>query len=97
MTEESIIRRKRLDHERYLRNREQRLAQRREYYIAHKAEILACVRLRRLGLYERPPIDEKAREERKERKRQYDRRYYWEHRDEALAKARKRRDAKKSA
>ena len=39
MTEESKERRKRLDHERYLREREERLAKQRSYYQANKEEI----------------------------------------------------------
>lgn len=40
MSEEARIRRKQLDHERYMRNREKRLAKQREYYSIHREEIL---------------------------------------------------------
>ena len=39
--ESSSERRKRLDHERYMRNRSERLAKQHEYYIANRDEILA--------------------------------------------------------
>lgn len=94
MSEESIIRRRRLDHERYLRHREERKRCQREYYFAHKDEILAAVRLKRLGLYVRPQPSEKSRERAKERKKEYDRAYYWAHRERILQKAREKREEK---
>lgn len=44
MTEEYIIRRKRLDHERYLRNRDERKAYQREYYRTHRETVKAKVK-----------------------------------------------------
>ena len=38
--EEAIARRKRLDHERYMRNQEERQRKQREYYATHREEIL---------------------------------------------------------
>ena len=40
MTEESMARRKRLDHERYMCNREERQKKQREYYVLHREDIL---------------------------------------------------------
>jgi hypothetical protein len=45
--ESASERRKRLDHERYLRNRDNRLKKQHDYYMANQQEILAKVRKRR--------------------------------------------------
>lgn len=53
MQESSSERRKRLDRERYLRNREARLKYQREYYAAHKEQCKAAVMVsnyRRYGI-----------------------------------------------
>lgn len=39
-------RRKRLDHERYMRNRDERIVKQHEYYVANRDDILAKVRER---------------------------------------------------
>lgn len=39
-TEEAKARRKRLDHERYMRNQEERQKKQRDYYSIHREEIL---------------------------------------------------------
>ena len=41
--EEAIARRKRLDHERYMRNREERKKKQREYYAAHREKCKKAV------------------------------------------------------
>ena len=63
------------DHLRYVARREERLERQREYYRAHREEILAKARLRRLGLWERPPFTEERAEAARERKRERDRAY----------------------
>ena len=75
MTEEATIRRKRLDHERYMRSREERKQRQRAYYREHREELLARVRLRRLGLYVKPMPTEEDREAARKRKREQDRAY----------------------
>lgn len=53
MTEEAKQRRKQLDHERYMRNREERLRYQREYYAAHREQCKAAIMLsnyRRYGM-----------------------------------------------
>lgn len=75
MTEEATIRRRRLDHERYMRSREERKQRQRAYYREHREELLAKVRLRRLGLYVKPVPTEEEREAARERKREQDRAY----------------------
>jgi hypothetical protein len=40
MSEEARMRRKKLDHERYMRHREERLTKQRDYYSIHREEIL---------------------------------------------------------
>lgn len=85
MTEEARERRRRLDHERYVRNREERKRRQKEYYRAHRSDILARVRLRRLGLYERPKMSEEAVTEAKNRKKARDRNYYRKNSDKILS------------
>ena len=43
MTEEARLRRKKLDHERYMRNREERQAYQREYYATHREQCKLAV------------------------------------------------------
>lgn len=47
MAETSKERRKRRDHERYMRNRDERIAKQHEYYIANRDDILAKAREKR--------------------------------------------------
>ena len=44
MTEESRLRRKRKDHERYIANREERLEKQRTYYASNRKQCIAAVR-----------------------------------------------------
>ena len=83
-----------LDHERYVRNKEERKERQREYYRTHREEILARVRLRRLGLYEREESDEDAA---RERKRERDREYYRKNRERKLAYLREYRQRVRNA
>ena len=76
MTEESRLRRKRLDHERYLRHQEERKMKQHEYYIAHRDEILVKASERRT---KDKPIYKKAvlnPEKEREHRRAYQRAYY---------------------
>ena len=63
MSEESVMRRKRLDHERYMRHREERTRKQREYYAMNrercKAKVRECKERRWLREYER--LKEKPR------------------------------------
>lgn len=67
------------DHLRYLRNREERIAAQREYYKAHREEILA--RKRKQG-------GDTVRISRRQPRKIIDSRYYMRHRDEILEKKR---------
>lgn len=54
-SEEARQRRKRLDHERYLRERDKRLKRQHEYYITHIEQCKAAAKrcyLRKLGLFD---------------------------------------------
>lgn len=76
MIEDSKARRKRLDHERYLRHQEERKMKQHEYYIAHRDEILVKVSERRA---KDKPIYKKAvlnPEKEREYRRAYYRAYY---------------------
>lgn len=54
--ESSSERRKKLDHERYMRNRDERLAKQHEYYIANRDDILAKAHERRCAeMLAKPP------------------------------------------
>ena len=57
MTEESAMRRKFLDHERYMREREARKRKQREYYKVNredcKAKVRECMKKRRRREYEK--------------------------------------------
>lgn len=75
MSEEAVIRRRQRDHERYMRNRAERLERQRAYYAANRDVLLGKVRLRRLGLYEKPVVSEEQRQLALERKRARDREY----------------------
>ena len=77
--ETSKERRKRLDHERYLRNREERLMKQHEYYIANRDEILAKVHERRSAEMLAKPQKVKFQFD-DERRRAYYREYYRKHR-----------------
>lgn len=44
MTEEATLRRKQLDHERYIAHREERKAKQRAYYAANRERCIAAVR-----------------------------------------------------
>lgn len=92
MTEAARERRRRLDHERYMRSREARLAYQREYYREHNERILWKKKLRSCGMVERKEESMTAAEKKRER----DRLYYISHRDEILERARARQKAKKS-
>lgn len=72
----AMTRRKRLDHERYMRNREERKEKQRAYYREHRDELLAKVRLRRIGMYTKPERGTEEIERARERKRARDREYY---------------------
>ena len=78
--ENPVMRRRRLDHERYMAHREERKEKQRAYYREHRDELLAKVRLRRLGLYVKPAPTDEEREAARERKRERDRAYYWRRR-----------------
>ena len=67
------------DHLRYLRHREDRMAKQREYYQAHREEILA--RKRKRG-------SDKVRISQRQPREIIDRRYYMKHREKILEKKR---------
>ena len=75
MTEESRLRRKRLDHERYLRHQEERKKKQHEYYLAHREEILVKVHEKRMKdkpIYKNTILNpERERENRKAYQRAY--------------------------
>lgn len=73
--ESSSERRKRLDHERYMRNRDERLAKRHEYYIANRDDILAKAKERRsVEMLSKPPKVKFQHDV--ERRRAYHREWY---------------------
>ena len=53
MTEEAKKRRKRLDHERYMRHQEERKAKQRAYYEAHKEQCKRSVKISKYKRYKR--------------------------------------------
>lgn len=73
--ESSSERRKRRDHERYMRNRDERLAKQHEYYIANRDDILAKVRERRSAEMQAKPPKVKFQFD-VERRRAYYREWY---------------------
>ena len=73
--ESSSERRKKLDHERYMRNRDERLAKQHEYYIANRDDILAKVRERRSAEMQAKPQKVKFKYD-VERRRAYHREWY---------------------
>lgn len=73
--ESSSERRKKLDHERYMRNRDERLAKQHEYYIANRDDILAKVRERRSAEMQAKPPKVKFQFD-VERRRAYHREWY---------------------
>lgn len=75
MADTSKERRKRLDHERYMRNRDERLVKQYEYYIANRDEILAKVHERRSAEMLAKPQKVKFQFD-DERRRAYHREWY---------------------
>lgn len=91
MTEAARERRRRLDHERYMRSREERKASQRSYYRKNRDELLDKVRQRRLGIYVRPTPTEADVAACRERKLVRDRAYYHAHREAILERRRLRK------
>lgn len=84
--ESSLERRKRLDHERYMRNREERLAKQHDYYIANRDAILAKVNEKRQAERLAKPQKVKFQFD-VERRRAYNREWYRKNKNEKINEA----------
>lgn len=79
-------RRKRLDHERYMRNREERLAKQHDYYIANRDAILAKVNEKRQAERLAKPQKVKFQFD-VERRRAYNREWYRKNKNKKINEA----------